>query len=149
MHVAYGAKTIGIALSASTFFADSKRLSAVEKLVNSIDLLPSKYSNIETLYLSNNLLSSVKNISQFQKLQTLSLSNNNVCSRDPFFISFLVQITSFESLYELQSCHSLRVLSLSNNPVTQLPYYRQHIICLFPRLETLDGEVSLPFLFSP
>lgn len=72
-------KKLSNVITPMSFFAEQKRLSAVEKLITEIDIVPDRYKKTEILYLSNNLLTTVKNISQFQNLRILSLGHNNVC----------------------------------------------------------------------
>ena len=81
-------------LSQASFLAEAKRLSAVEKLVTEIDIVPAQYHKVEALYLSNNLIESVNNISQFKNLKTLSLANNAVC-----FYSSLSISTNFIDIF--------------------------------------------------
>ena len=72
-------KPLSVVVKPSSLFSEGKRLNAVEKLITEIDILPEHYQTVETLYLSNNFIQSVKNISQFVNLKVLSLTNNNVC----------------------------------------------------------------------
>ena len=59
-------------------FFDENKISIVQKNVNLIDLLPKQFQQIETLYLSNNNLTSLEGIEQFSNLKILTLVNNDV-----------------------------------------------------------------------
>lgn len=61
-------------------FFDENKISIVQKCVNRIDNMPKEYHQIETLYLSNNNLTSLEGIEQFSNLKTLTLVNNDVNS---------------------------------------------------------------------
>ncbi len=50
----------------------------MQKQINKIDKLPSRFYNIETLYVSNNSIASLEGIEQFRNLVNLSLANNEV-----------------------------------------------------------------------
>lgn len=102
------------------------KISLVEKCISVIDAVPDRFRTIQTLYLSNNSITSLRGIEQFQELRTLSLANN--CIQD------LSEIDPLSALTQLQ------VLSLEFNDVSYLPYYRYHIIKRAPSLRLLDNR---------
>ena len=76
---------------------------------------------IVTLYLSNNLISSLDGIGQeiFLTITKLSLSNN--------------KIYGINDLLPLSKLALLTTLSLNGNPVTLLPYYKQEVLTICVR----------------
>ena len=74
-----------------------------------------------TLYLSNNLISSLDGIEQevFRTITKLSLSNND--------------IRRVNDLLPLSKLPKLITLSLNGNPVTHLPYYKQEVLTICVR----------------
>jgi Leucine-rich repeat (LRR) protein len=43
-----------------------------------IDIVPKDYSNVETIFLSNNSIEFLENFKQFKRLKVLSIANNLV-----------------------------------------------------------------------
>ncbi|KAK2963425.1 hypothetical protein BLNAU_1466 [Blattamonas nauphoetae] len=54
-------------------------------------------------------------------------------------MTFSKLIDTFQAIFDLSNCRQLTKLSLQNNPVTQLPNYRFHIIAICPTLVELDS----------
>jgi Leucine-rich repeat len=91
-----------------------------------IDNVPSSLINkVQTLYLSNNHITTLDGIEQFQQLRCLSVANN-----------LIRYVSSLRSLHQNQY---LEKISLEGNVVTGMPFYRQYVIGLCPRLLILDG----------
>ena len=103
------------------------KVSAVEKNVSQIDSLgQSQDSKAEIIFLSGNVLRNLSGIERFVNLRVLSVGSN--------------YLSTFESLEPLFNLRKLEVLSLINNPVTQLPYYRCRVILNCKHLVTLDNK---------
>ena len=103
-----------------------QKLSLVGSNISEIDHVPSTItSKVLTLYLSNNNITSLDGIEQFEKLKSLSVANN------------LIRYVG--SLRSLMMNQHLERISLEGNIVTGMPFYRQHVIGLCPRLIALDG----------
>ena len=103
-----------------------QKLSLVGCNISEIDQVPNTIiSKVLTLYLSNNNITSLDGIEQFEKLKSLSVANN-----------LIRYVGSLRSLIVNQH---LERLSLEGNTVTGMPFYRQHVIALCPRLIALDG----------
>eukprot|EP01064_Diplonema_japonicum_P032136 TRINITY_DN5979_c0_g1_i3.p1 TRINITY_DN5979_c0_g1~~TRINITY_DN5979_c0_g1_i3.p1 ORF type:complete len:1002 (+),score=195.98 TRINITY_DN5979_c0_g1_i3:39-3044(+) len=120
---------LGEKLSAVVPAKSAEKLSVVEKNIAVIDTVRVHQQKTEVLFISGNLLDSLDGIQQFSNLRTLSAASN--------------YLASFDSLKALSLLQGLEVLNLQNNPVTQLPYYRLHVLEMCPRLTTLDNkEVS-------
>lgn len=106
---------------------DKRKLSAVEKFLTRIDILPEAFRGCSIVYLSKNSLTSLEGIQQFPLVHSLALSDN--------------LIASFEHLEPLvQGCPSLQHLSLEGNPLAELPYYRSHVISIIKGLRMLDNK---------
>jgi len=57
---------------------NNKTLDCTQKSITTIDTIPFVFTNIESLYLARNQLSSLQGIEQFQKLKILDISQNEV-----------------------------------------------------------------------
>jgi hypothetical protein len=101
------------------------KLMAVEKNIVTLDVVDKKFKNIHTLLLSNNRISNLRHIGQFPYLSVLSMAFN--------------QINSINSLEPLHTCTKLTNINLSHNQVSEMPYYRLHLIFLCPSLKTIDN----------
>lgn len=112
--------------SPTAFDVTGLKLSLVGSNISVIDKVPSTLiTKVQTLYLSNNHITTLDGIEQFQQLRCLSVANN------------LIRYLS--SLRPLKQSHSLERLSLEGNTVTGMPFYRQYVISLCPNLLNLDG----------
>ena len=80
--------------------------------------------NIEILSLVQNKITSLKAFSKMLKLSELYLRCNS--------------ISEFSEIDNLKNCKQLKVLSLNENPISQKPNYRKHIIATLPNLTKLD-----------
>lgn len=108
-------KTLSAALREVPLSLQHGRLSLVGSYLTDIDILPEKLSDlVRTLYLSNNSLTTLRNVQQFKHLTTLSLANNS--------------IRYLHALYPLSNLPFLEKVSLEGNVVTHMPYYRQFLI---------------------
>ena len=105
---------------------DGTKLSVVNAGIKSIDVIPSRISlRINTVYLSNNDIRDITNVPQFINCISLSLANN--------LIKFLGDVECLGRMEHLDK------LTLEGNPITSMPYYRDYILGLCPRLIVLDG----------
>ena len=104
----------------------SNRLSAVNRQVSTIDKLPDKCKTTQVLLLSNNYIKDLTGLQQFKQLKTLSLSNN--------------AIISFEALKTAsRACTLLESANFEGNRICKYPFYRSHLVSLFPALNVLDN----------
>eukprot|EP01065_Artemidia_motanka_P003578 TRINITY_DN1170_c3_g1_i1.p1 TRINITY_DN1170_c3_g1~~TRINITY_DN1170_c3_g1_i1.p1 ORF type:complete len:1318 (+),score=467.48 TRINITY_DN1170_c3_g1_i1:58-3954(+) len=118
------ADVAGVALSQVLSLRGAKA-AAVEKRVDRIDRVSQQARQAETVFVSGNALRDLNGAQQFGSARAFSAAGN-----------FL---TSFDSVAALSRLPLLRTLSLQNNPVTQLPYYRAHMLAICPGLRVLDG----------
>ena len=106
---------------------DGNRVHLVGVGVQILDQLSTKIAlRAKTVYLSNNDIDSLRGISQFTNLKSLSCSNN--------------KISSIDELRYLSDLINLEKLSIDGNPVCGIPYFREYIIALCPNLTHLDSS---------
>lgn len=105
---------------------DGSKLSLVNCNITVIDKIPAQIAvKVKTLYLSNNNLSSLSGIGQFANVVTLSAAHN--------LIRFLDDLSPLSNLIHLER------LSLEGNTVVSMPYYREYLIAMCSRLQSVDG----------
>ncbi len=105
-----------------------KTLRLAEHNISFIDIISVDLTKcVENLYLSGNYLKCLTNIDQFNRLVSLSLSNN-----------LLVYL---EDLNPLRGLFHLTKLSLVGNDVVHMPYYTEHVVSLCLNLQVLDDAV--------
>ncbi|OHT00274.1 hypothetical protein TRFO_33056 [Tritrichomonas foetus] len=83
-------------------------------------------SSIEKLFISTNLITSLKGIEDFTVLKILSISYN--------------EIQSISEIKYLKGLRYLETINMEGNPITQLPYYQQHVFAAVPTLKIFDGK---------
>jgi len=106
--------------------SDGSKLSLVNCNITSIDKIPAHVSlKVRTLFLSNNNLTSLDGIGQFGNAVIVSAAHN--------LIRFLDDLSSLSALQHLEK------VSLEGNVVVSMPYYREYIVAMCPRLQSLDG----------
>lgn len=88
---------------------------------------------LEELAVDTNKMASLSGVNACAQLRRLSISNNG--------ISELEGENGVESLHEIETLVSV---SLSGNPISNIPYYRERIILRLPRLEQFDGISVTP-----
>ena len=104
----------------------SSKLSLVGLDICEIDGVPGPLpARIHTLYISNNLLTTLDGIEQFINIRQISFSNN--------FIKYLSDLKALGFL------HRIEKISLEGNIVTGMPFYRQYLIGLCSSLTVIDG----------
>jgi hypothetical protein len=94
--------------------------------ITEIDLLAATQRDAIDLFVSQNQIANLENIIQFNSLQRLLISFN--------------QIHHIEDLFPLGKLASLRELNLEGNPVCRLPLFTIHVFYLIPSLEVLNGR---------
>lgn len=115
-----------IALQQNPSSFDGKKLSLVGTSLSVLDTVPISISRgIYVLYLSNNNLLSLKGIEQFVNVRCLSCGHN--------LIRYIGELQYLRNLRELEK------VSLDGNVVTSMPYYREYILLLCPKVEVIDG----------
>jgi hypothetical protein len=148
-------------LARSPALFEAKRISVVQRSVDRLDTLPAKYSEAASVYLSKNRLSSLAGIGQFENGDPIC----RICRIPPAACAAhmgltgvggraraTVRVLSLDSnlvadideLRQLQPCSQLEVLSLKENPVSSLPYFRWHVIYRLPSLRCLNKADVTP-----
>nr|CAH8867418.1 unnamed protein product [Trichobilharzia regenti] len=113
-----------------------------------IDNLEQWCKHLRILYLQNNLLSKIENVSKLKKLEYLNLALNNIekienlegcesLKKLDLTVNFIGELTSIQSLVNVQF---LEELYLTGNPCTEYPGYREYVIASLPQLKSLDGN---------
>jgi hypothetical protein len=109
-------------------------------------------ADVRTLNMWGFELENVSIVSQMTNAETLALSVNKISSLAPFescrHLQQLLlrgnQISSFDELDYLQNLPYLTTLSLIDNPIAQMPNYRDIVLRKLPRLRMLDDlDVSM------
>lgn len=106
--------------------SSGNKLSLVNCNINNIDTVPEVLAKkINVLFLSNNYISNLSNIKQFENLHTLSIANN--C------IHYIHQLDG------LKQCSNLLHLTINDNKVTKMPFFREYLFHCCPKLTLLNG----------
>lgn len=110
---------------------DRQKLSAAGQFVTRLDELPGRYQEAETVYLSQNSLTSLAGIQQFKRLRVLSLADNLIHDHGE-----LIRLAA--------ACPGIEIATFERTPLAQLPHYREHAVVLLPALKQLDGRPVKP-----
>ena len=106
---------------------DKDKLSLVGLNIHIIDAIPTTLAaSVKVLYLSDNSICRLAGLEQFANVVTISIKNN--------------AIRYLDEIQPLSRMRRLTKLSMEGNPVTRLPYYREHIIVSCPSLTVLDDK---------
>lgn len=98
-------------------------------------------------------LANVEIIEKMPNLEIAAFPVNNIISLKPFACCYKIrelflrhnQIDNFQEIAYLRGMKCLKNLSLLENPICQLPHYREKIISMLPQLTKLDDvDVSEP-----
>ena len=111
------------------------------------DLLQDLCRNLRIVYLQNNLIGRIKNLSKLKDLRYLNLAVNNIrvvenlqacesLEKLDLTMNFIADLSSIKTL---QNNDRLREIYLTGNPCTQTEHYRLYVIDALPQLTTLDG----------
>ena len=115
------------------------------------DLIRSRLGNdnfetITTLNLWGNNIDDISLLSEMPSLEIISLSVNHI--KDLSVFNYLKnvkelylkdnKISDFEQVKQLKNCQKLRILCLSDNPISKDKNYRKKIIEILPFLKKLD-----------
>lgn len=104
--------------------------------------------NLKILYLQNNLIPKIENVSRLKDLRYLNLALNNITKIEnlrgcefleklDLTVNFVDDLLSVESLRDNRN---LRELFLTGNPCTDYDGYRDYVIATLPQLAWLDGK---------
>ena len=113
-----------------------------------IENLIATKDHYQTIDLTDNEISSIKNLPLMHNLETLILSNNNIEEIDPNFSDCVPNLKSlilannrfseFRQLAALSRCKKLQSLVLIGNSVTKIAGYHETVASMIPNLRFLD-----------
>ncbi|KAM8966805.1 dynein axonemal assembly factor 11-like [Pelodytes ibericus] len=103
---------------------------------------------LKILYLQNNLIPTIENVSKLKKLEYLNLALNNIerienlegcesLQKLDLTVNFVGELSSITSL---QHNVHLREMFLVGNPCAQFEGYRKYVVASLPQLKWLDGK---------
>lgn len=103
-------------------------------------------ADVRTLNMWGFELSDVSIVERMPNVETISLSLNQINTLRPFGSCYSLknlylrqnQISDLSEINYLAQLPNLRALMLRDNPVAELPNYRQYVAKTLPRLEKLD-----------
>ncbi|CAH8461464.1 unnamed protein product [Dicrocoelium dendriticum] len=124
-----------------------EELSLHQQNLERIELLDKLCRDLKILYLQNNLISKIENVSRLKKLEYLNLALNNIerienlegcesLKKLDLTVNFVGDLISIECLVDL---YALEEIYLTGNPCADYPHYRHYVIATLPQLQKLDG----------
>jgi protein TilB len=125
-----------------------EEVSLHQQEIERIEHLDKWCRNLKILYLQNNLIPRIENVSRLKQLEYLNLALNNVerienlegCEflhKLDLTVNFVGDLLSVETL---RANHHFRELYLTGNPCTDYEGYREFVVATLPRLLWLDGK---------
>ncbi|XP_072630626.1 dynein axonemal assembly factor 11 isoform X1 [Canis lupus baileyi] len=104
--------------------------------------------DLKILYLQNNLIGKIENVSKLKKLEYLNLALNNIekienlegcegLTKLDLTVNFIGELSSIKTL---QHNIHLKELFLMGNPCADFDGYRQFVVATLQRLKWLDGK---------
>ena len=118
--------------------------------ISIIENLSATNDQFGSIDLSDNSISKIESLPKLMRLHSLMLINNRVTSIEKDFaincpnLENLIltnnKISNIEEIDNLCSCKSLVRLSLVDNMITKLKYYRLYVIYNLPNLRVLDFQ---------
>ena len=104
----------------------AKCIRVTAKGITEIDIVHSSYSIIQELFLQDNRLKSISNISQFPNLTRIALENN--------------AISDIEELEDIRNLPNLKEVRLKGNPICNIPLFHQQIANFFEDYIIIDSK---------
>ncbi|CAH8566633.1 unnamed protein product [Schistosoma turkestanicum] len=124
-----------------------EEVSLHQQNIERIEFIENWCKNLKILYLQNNLIPKIENLSKLKNLEYLNLALNNIekienlegcesLKKLDLTVNFIGDLCSVESLVDV---HFLEELYLTGNPCTEYPGYREFVVATLPQLKSLDG----------
>ncbi|KAI0209882.1 tilB-like [Lamellibrachia satsuma] len=124
-----------------------EEISLHQQDIERIEYIGKWCKHLKILYLQNNLIPRIENVSRLKELEYLNLAINNVekienleacesLQKLDLTVNFVGEISSIKSL---QGLSHLTELYLTGNPCADFEGYRQYVIATLPQLKKLDG----------
>nr|XP_012640873.1 protein tilB homolog isoform X1 [Microcebus murinus] len=125
-----------------------EELSLHQQEIEKLEHIDKWCRDLKILYLQNNLIGKIENVSRLKKLEYLNLALNNIekienlegCERLTkldLTINFIGELSSIKTL---QHNIHLKELFLMGNPCTDFDGYRQFVVASLHQLKWLDGK---------
>ncbi|XP_036904463.1 protein tilB homolog isoform X2 [Sturnira hondurensis] len=124
-----------------------EELSLHQQEIERLEHLDRWCRDLKILYLQNNLIAKIENVSKLKKLEYLNLALNNIekienlegCeeAKLDLTVNFIGELSSVKSL---QHNIHLRELFLMGNPCADFEGYRQFVVAALRQLKWLDGK---------
>ncbi|XP_045416982.1 dynein axonemal assembly factor 11 isoform X3 [Lemur catta] len=125
-----------------------EELSLHQQEIEKLEHIDKWCRDLKILYLQNNLIGKIENVSRLKKLEYLNLALNNIekienlegCERLTkldLTVNFIGELSSIKTL---QHNIHLKELFLMGNPCTDFDGYRQFVVATLQQLKWLDGK---------
>lgn len=125
-----------------------EELSLHQQEIERLEHLDRWCRDLKILYLQNNLIGKIENVSKLKKLEYLNLALNNIekienlegceeLAKLDLTVNFIGELSSVKSL---QHNIHLRELFLMGNPCADFEGYRQFVVAALQQLKWLDGK---------
>uniref|UniRef100_A0A8C8VEP0 Leucine-rich repeat-containing protein 6 n=1 Tax=Pelusios castaneus TaxID=367368 RepID=A0A8C8VEP0_9SAUR len=125
-----------------------EEISLHQQEIEKLEYIDKLCPNLKILYLQNNLIPKIENVSKLKKLEYLNLALNNIerienlegceeLQKLDLTANFIGELSSIEVLKH--NIH-LKELFLVGNPCTEFEGYRQFVVAVLHQLKCLDGK---------
>ncbi|XP_008568521.1 PREDICTED: protein tilB homolog, partial [Galeopterus variegatus] len=125
-----------------------EELSLHQQEIEKLEHIDKWCRDLKILYLQNNLIGKIENVSKLKKLEYLNLALNNIekienlegcegLTKLDLTVNFIGELSSIQSLRH--NIH-LKELFLMGNPCTDFDGYRQFVVATLEQLKWLDGK---------
>ncbi|XP_078542872.1 dynein axonemal assembly factor 11 [Lissotriton helveticus] len=125
-----------------------EEISLHQQEIERIEYIDKWCRDLKILYLQNNLIPKIENVSRLKKLEYLNLALNNIeivenlegcesLQKLDLTVNFVGHLSSIESLKH--NIH-LQELFLVGNPCTEFEGYREFVVATLKQLKWLDGK---------
>merc|ERR1712166_686364 len=125
-----------------------EELSLHQRNITKLDLIDNACRKLKILYLQNNLIPKIENVSRCKELNYLNMALNNVAiieglegcemlEKLDLTVNFIGDLRSVKSL----ACNRcLKQMYLTGNPCAMYDGYREYVVAVLPQLKNLDGH---------
>ncbi|NXM04754.1 TILB protein, partial [Tyrannus savana] len=122
-----------------------EEISLHQQEIEKLEYLDKWCRDLKILYLQNNLIPKIENVSKLKKLEYLNVALNNIerienleeLKKLDLTANFIGELSSVESLKH--NIH-LKELFLTGNPCTEFEGYRQFVVATLHQLQYLDSK---------
>ena len=123
-------------------------MSLHQRNITKLELIDNACRKLKILYLQNNLIPKIENVSRCKELNYLNLALNNVAlieglegcemlEKLDLTVNFVGDLRSVKSL---AGNRCLKQMYLTGNPCSLYDGYREYVIAMLPQLKNLDGH---------